>query len=131
MTRSLCFAVTVAAILAGSSARAEGQPSKKRPNVLFILTDDQSYRTLSCYKEDAAWLWVRTPNLDRLAAEGVRFTHPYAAPWCTPSRAVILTGLLPHAIQGLTLQNVFEGGYDPRLCRFWPAELAGRAITPP
>jgi arylsulfatase A-like enzyme len=95
---------------------------KPRPNVLLIYTDDQSYRTLSCY--EGAWPWVRTPNIDRIAAEGVRFTHMYGAAWCTPSRASLLTGLLPHGIKGLDVPKVVGGGsYDPAVCRFWPAEL--------
>jgi arylsulfatase A-like enzyme len=95
---------------------------KKRPNVLLIYTDDQSWRTLSCY--EGAWPWVKTPNIDRLAAEGVRFTTAYGAAWCTPSRASLLTGLLPHGIQGLDVPKVVGGGgYDPAVCRFWPSEL--------
>src|SRR5438067_786529 len=45
-----------------------------RPNVLLVFTDDQSFRTLSCYRAEGAWPWVSTPNIDRLAHEGVRFT---------------------------------------------------------
>ena len=44
-----------------------------RPNILFIYTDDHSHRTVSCYPE--AYDWVRTPNIDQLAAAGVRFSH--------------------------------------------------------
>lgn len=47
--------------------------AEDRPNILFIFTDDQSHRTVSCYKE--AYPWVKTPNIDALAAQGVRFTH--------------------------------------------------------
>ena len=62
-----------------------------RPNILFIYTDDQSHRTVSCYPE--AYEWVKTPNIDRLAKQGVRFTHAYIGTWCMPSRATLLTGL--------------------------------------
>jgi arylsulfatase A-like enzyme len=97
---------------------------KKPPNVLLIYTDDQSHRTLGCYRDEGAWPWVKTPHLDRLASEGVRFTHAYGAGWCTPSRASLLTGLLPHGIQGLDIPKVVgSGSYDPAVCRFWPAEL--------
>ena len=44
-----------------------------RPNILVIYTDDHSHRSVSCYPE--AWEWVKTPNIDRLAARGVRFAH--------------------------------------------------------
>lgn len=60
----------------------------ERLNVLFILTDDQGWATLSCY----GGRHVDTPNLDRLAAEGVRFTDAYVTPQCTPTRASLLTG---------------------------------------
>ncbi|MEM7394139.1 MAG: sulfatase-like hydrolase/transferase, partial [Verrucomicrobiota bacterium] len=54
----------------------------QRPNILFIYTDDQSHRTVSCYEE--AYPWVKTPNIDALAADGVRFTHAYVGTWCMP-----------------------------------------------
>jgi len=60
----------------------------KQPNILFILTDDQGWPSLGCYGSRA----VPTPNLDRLAAEGIRFTDAYVMPQCTPTRAALLTG---------------------------------------
>lgn len=62
--------------------------STTRPNFLFILMDDMAARALSCYGNP----YVQTPNLDRLAREGTRFTHAYATPQCTPTRASLLTG---------------------------------------
>ena len=67
-----------------------------RPNILFIYTDDQSTRTVSCYEE--AHSWVNTPNIDALAAAGVRFEHAYIGSWCMTSRASLLTGLQQHGI---------------------------------
>jgi hypothetical protein len=61
-----------------------------RPNILVIYTDDHSHRSVSCYPE--AWKWVNTPNIDRLAARGVRFAHAFVGTWCMPSRATLLTG---------------------------------------
>lgn len=59
------------------------------PNLLLIITDDQSWEHAGCYGDKA----VRTPAMDRLAENGVRFEHAYcAAPSCSPSRAAILTG---------------------------------------
>lgn len=63
--------------------------SKKRPNILFVITDDQSWEHAGCYGDQA----VRTPVINKLASEGVRFNNAYcAAPSCSPSRAGILTG---------------------------------------
>lgn len=108
---------------------AAAEPS--RPNILFIYTDDQSQRTLGCYRDEGAWPWVRTPNIDRLAAEGVRFTTAYGASWCSPSRACVLTGRLPHGIHGLHLTGVSSKGevYDPQTMAFWPRELRQSGYT--
>jgi len=59
-----------------------------RPNILFILMDDMSARALSCYGNPH----VQTPHLDKLAAEGMRFTQAYVTPQCTPTRATLFTG---------------------------------------
>jgi arylsulfatase A len=70
------------------SVRAES----RRPNIVIILTDDLGYGDLGCYGHPS----IRTPNIDRMAAEGLRFTDFYAgACICTPSRAALLTGRLP------------------------------------
>ena len=72
-----------------SSAAAAEIPPPTRPNVVILLADDLGYGDLACYGNPAA----RTPNLDRLAGEGVRFTDGYASfPVCSPSRAGLLTG---------------------------------------
>ena len=124
MKRSTLFTfIALLALLTGTMALAGEVVSKSRPNILFIYTDDQSHRTVSCYRDQGAWPWVRTPNIDRLAEEGVRFTSTYGASWCTPSRACVLTGRLPHGIHGLKLTGILEGKVDPNVCRFWPAEL--------
>jgi arylsulfatase A-like enzyme len=91
-----------------------------RPNILFIYADDQSYKTLSCYPE--APKWVKTPQIDRLAASGIRFERCYLGAWCMPSRASLLTGHLQHAIQSMTMRGTYPGStYDPAQCPFWPA----------
>lgn len=62
-----------------------------RPNILLIVADDLGWSDLGCYSGE-----IETPNLDRLAQDGVRFTQFYNAARCCPSRASILTGLYPH-----------------------------------
>jgi arylsulfatase A-like enzyme len=84
-------AVAASAIASGVSAEGSRPPSK-RPNVLYIMADDLGWGDLSCYGRPD----YRTPNLDRLASEGVRFTHAYsAAPVCTPTRCAFVTGRYP------------------------------------
>jgi arylsulfatase A-like enzyme len=70
-----------------------------RPNILFILTDDQTHRSVSAYPE--AYPWVRTPHTDRLAREGMRFAPAYIGSNCIPARANLLTGLHATGIQSL------------------------------
>ena len=62
-----------------------------RPNVVVMLVDDMGFSDLGCYGSE-----IPTPNLDRLAARGVRFTQFYNTARCSPSRACLLTGLYPH-----------------------------------
>ncbi len=59
-----------------------------RPNIIFILADDLGIGDVSCYGADNR----KTPHIDRLAANGMRFTHAYTPPLCGPSRACIMTG---------------------------------------
>ena len=84
-----------------------GLYAQQQPNLLIIHTDEQSFRTLSCYQElmteDQAFVWgsgnnVKTPNIDRIAHEGAIATSYYcSSPVCTPSRASLVTGLYPQA----------------------------------
>lgn len=70
--------------------RARG--CRKRPNLVFIVADDLGYGDLATYGHQI----VKTPNIDRPAKEGVKFTEYYApAPLCSPSRAGMLTGRMP------------------------------------
>lgn len=64
---------------------------KKKPNILFITSDQQHYNTLGCINPE-----IQTPNLDKLAKQGIRFTRAYCTnPTCTPSRASLITGKYP------------------------------------
>jgi hypothetical protein len=98
---------------------AAAQPDAGRPNILFIYTDDQSHRTVSCYPE--AYEWAKTPNIDRLAKQGVRFAHAYIGTWCMPSRAALLTGHHPTGVESMRMEGQYPGStYDPKKCPFWP-----------
>ncbi|MCA9216311.1 MAG: sulfatase-like hydrolase/transferase [Planctomycetales bacterium] len=93
-----------------------------RPNILFIYTDDQSYKTLSCYGDHPDW--VQTPNIDALARRGVRFERAYLGAWCMPSRASILTGRLQHGVETMRMEGQYPRSvYDPSVCRFVPSEF--------
>jgi arylsulfatase len=89
MSARLLFLLSACAlaVLTGE-ARAE-KPA--RPNLLLILADDLGYSDLGCYGGE-----IRTPNLDQLAADGLRLTQFYNGSRCCPSRASLLTGLYPH-----------------------------------
>jgi arylsulfatase A-like enzyme len=104
------------------AAKKPKAAAAKRPNILFILTDDQPYKTVGCYPE--APDWVRTPHIDRLAAGGVRFERAYLGSWCMPSRASLLTGKLQHGIESMRMAGPYPGStYDPAACPFIPAEF--------
>ena len=71
-----------------------GRRLGEKPNVLFIISDDLTYTALSCYGNKVC----QTPNIDKLAAEGTRFTEAYCqGTYCGPSRASFMSGYYPHA----------------------------------
>ena len=81
------------AAFASGKVAALGQDTKtRRPNILFLMTDQHRADCLGCYGNSI----IKTPNFDRLAREGMRFVHAYSSvPTCTPARAGLLTGLSP------------------------------------
>jgi arylsulfatase len=78
------------AALGACSVYAAAETNGSRPNILVILADDLGFSDLGCYGSE-----IPTPNLDRLAANGLRMTQFYTTPRCCPSRAALLTGLYP------------------------------------
>lgn len=113
-TNSFISGLTCAAALsaAAPSALATSSVATERPNVIFILLDDMGYSDVGSYGGE-----IRTPHLDRLANEGLRFTNFYNASKCEPTRASLLTGLYWPVAQlgakrGMTLGEAMrEAGY--------------------
>ena len=107
--------------------------AQQKPNVIFIYADDLGYGDLSCYGATK----IKTPNVDKLAAQGIRFTHAYAtSATCTPSRYAVMTGQYPWRRTGtdilpgdaalivptdkITLPKLFKtAGYETGLVGKW------------
>src|SRR5512140_928787 len=100
-----------------TAAGAFAAPSPRRPNIILILADDMGFSDLGCYGGE-----IRTPNLDALAAGGVRFTQFSNAGRCCPSRACLLTGLYPHQadVGWMTSRSLDRPGYHNDLSRGAP-----------
>ena len=87
---------------------AQAEPD--RPNIILIMADDLGIETLGCYGGAS----YDTPNLDRLAAEGVRFDDAHSVPLCTPTRVALMTGKY-------NFRNWLAFGVlDPEAKTFWP-----------
>jgi arylsulfatase A-like enzyme len=112
-TFNLLFSMLVAITYLKPSVM-EAQSKNKRPNIVVILTDDMGYSDVGCFGSE-----IKTPNIDRLASNGVRFTHYYNTARCSPSRASLLTGLYPHQAEmgWLSTENYKEPGYRDDLSK--------------
>jgi arylsulfatase A-like enzyme len=86
---ALALSVIAATVPAAAQPATNPPPAPRRPNIILILADDLGYGDLSCYGQKK----FATPNLDKLASEGIRFTDFYAGSTvCSPSRATLMTG---------------------------------------
>ena len=87
---------------------------QKKPNIIVILTDDMGFSDIGCFGSE-----IKTPNIDKLAANGLSFTHFYNTARCSPSRASLLTGLYPHqaGMGHLSTENFNEPGYNDDLSK--------------
>ncbi len=85
------FTLSVTAAAVSACSHSGGDVKDKRPNIILIMSDDMGYSDIGCYGGE-----IRTPNLDNLAANGLRYTQFYNTARCCPTRASLLTGLHPH-----------------------------------
>jgi arylsulfatase len=93
------------------------EPASSRPNIVVILADDLGYSDVGCYGGE-----IETPNLDKLAAGGVRFTQFYNTARCWPTRGALLTGFYAQQIRRDTLPGIRSGGQGvrPKWARLLP-----------
>jgi arylsulfatase A-like enzyme len=114
MKRTLLMLLSLFPLIPVAPLRAE--PAAK-PNILFILSDDYGLDGVGCYNSDR--FKGKTPNLDKLAETGARFTHCYSMPLCGPSRCVINTGRYTFRSGGTSNQNASQPSFknEPSLAR--------------
>jgi arylsulfatase A-like enzyme len=142
--RTKLFIVMALALLAGSASGLTGYlTAQTKPNIIFIHADDLGYGDLSCYGQQK----FKTPNIDRLASEGARFTQYYAGSTvCAPSRSALMTGqhtghtrirgnarhpLLPEDVTvAEVLKSAPGGGYKTGLIGKWGLGEAGTTGVP-
>ena len=112
----ILVAAVVAFLLAAGEGAPQADPAPPRPNIVVMIIDDAAFMDLGAYGGEA-----RTPNIDALAARGSLFTRYYSSPLCSPSRAMLLTGMDNHLTGVSTIPEVLpkehEGqpGYTMRL----------------
>jgi arylsulfatase A-like enzyme len=111
MMISKVFFFMILGLTMGVAFKTSGQPAQIRPNIVLIMADDMGYSDIGCFGSE-----IQTPNIDKMAAEGLTMTHMYNAARCCPSRASLMTGLYPHqAGVGDMLQNDELPGYQRKL----------------
>lgn len=89
-----------------SCTQKQEDAKPEQPNIVFIVTDDHSYQTLSAYDGR----FIETPNLDRIAEDGVKFVNSFVAnSICAPSRATLLTGKHSHMNGQINNEVAFDG----------------------
>jgi arylsulfatase A-like enzyme len=106
MTRTMNLLMNCMIILAVSCISNQQDQSSKKPNIVFIMSDDHAYQAISAYNSDL----IQTPNIDKLADQGIRFNKAFVTnSICAPSRAVILTGKFSHLNGVPGNGQVFDG----------------------
>lgn len=123
-TVRIALILLAAPVCRSSSAGIEQPASPGMPNVVVILADDLGFSDLGCYGSE-----IDTPNLDRLAANGLRYTSFYNTARCWPTRAALLTGYYPQQIHRDALPTL-PGGSGPRFRRPVWAPLLPQLLKP-
>lgn len=98
-------------VMRGACKVAANQQKRRLPNLLFVLTDDQAQWAVGAYGNND----IQTPNMDKLAREGMRFNFAMTCPVCSPSRGMILSGLHPHQIGLDDYIGDEDEGIDPKV----------------
>lgn len=94
ITRCITTTTLILAVILAHTSTATAEKDAAPPNILVFLADDVSWQDFGCYGNDG----IRTPNIDLLAKEGLRFTHAFlTTSSCSPTRISVLTGKYPHA----------------------------------
>ncbi|MGF1583122.1 MAG: sulfatase [Gemmataceae bacterium] len=121
----MCLVLTVCIFF--SFGASEGFAQTEKPNIILIMADDLGYGDLGCYGSKLN----TTPNIDKLAAQGIRFTDFHGAAWCAPSRIALMTGCHPNRpgllgrnanklAKRITLAEMLKGsGYATALIGKW------------
>jgi len=140
--KNIIVAVLAVVLSLGATAQQHQHPTTSKPNVIIIMADDLGYSDLSCYGAEK----LQTPNVDQLAASGIRFTNGHStSSTCTPSRYALMTGKYPWRKQGTgilpgdaalivptdrtTLPNMFKkAGYKTGIVGKWHLGL-GDAVA--
>jgi arylsulfatase len=105
--------------LVSCSGTKEKIQEDSRPNILLLVADDLGYADLGCYGGD-----IETPNIDALAAQGIRFSRFHTSPLCAPTRAMLLSGNDNH-IAGMGIQSNLDNGFG------YEGRLSNRIVTIP
>jgi arylsulfatase len=118
LIKSISMMIFLVVVVFGLISCSESDSMTKRPNIILIMSDDMGYSDIGCYGGE-----INTPNLDKLAANGLRFTQFYNTSRCCPTRASLLTGLYPHQAN---IGHMTDAGHT---LRPYIGDLSNKAMT--